>query len=188
MPAVKSLPPSLTIWWIDDGSQVSQGYLGEYGDGFKDVDHPTAAEINAGLNITCALTTDLTLGWTDRDTDDTRGLCDDSNVSNPTSKNYEGQLNVFLDRDPNKTEESIYNDVFKLFKKPLRSGYLVQRISKHPVRNPTAVDGDWVTIFKFYSGDPNVINDATAPLQMQPTFYPQGISSDGIVQVGSVGS
>jgi len=188
MAAVKSLPPSLTIWWVDEDDQTADEYIGTYGAGFADIDHPTAAEINAGINISCALTTDITLGWTDRDTDDTRGLCDDSNVATPTAKNYEGQLNVFLDKDPNKVAASIYNDVFYLLKKPLRSGYLVQRISKHPVNDPAAVDTDWVTIFKFLSGDPNVVNDASAPLQMQPTFYAQGRSSDGVVQVGSTGS
>jgi len=188
MAAVKALPPSLTIWWVDESDQTSLGYEGVHGAGFADIDHPAAAEINAGINISCALTTDLTLGWTDRDTDDTRGLCDDSNVATPTAKNYEGQLNIFLDRDPNKLDPSVYNDVMRLFKKPLRSGFLVQRISKHPVRDPLAVDDDWVTIFKFLSGDPNVINDATAPLQLQPTFYAQGQSSDGLVQVGSTGS
>lgn len=188
MAAVKSLPPSLTIWWVDEYDQTSEGYEGSFGEGFADINNPTAAEINAGINISCALTTDLTLGWTDRDTDDTRGLCDDSNVATPTSKNYEGQLNVFVDRDPNKTDESIYNEVLELFKKPLRSGYLVQRISKHPVNDPIAVEDDRVTIFKFLSGDPNIVNDATAPLQMQPTFYAQGQSSDGIVQVVGAGS
>jgi hypothetical protein len=173
---------------VDESDQTALGYEGVHGQGFADLDHPTAAEINAGLNISCALTTDIKLGWTDRDTDKTRGLCDDSNVETPTAKNYEGQLNIFLDRDPNKVDPSIYNDVLHLFRKPLRSGYLVQRISKHPVKDPTAVNGDWVTIYKFLSGDPNVINDATAPLQLQPTFYPQGQSSEGLVQVGSTGS
>jgi hypothetical protein len=188
MAAVKALPPNISIFWVDDGDQTTLGYEGVYGEGIVNVDAPTAAEINAGLNITCALTTDLTLGWTERDTDDTRGLCDDSNVANPTAKNYEGQLNIFVDQDPNKVDESIYNDVMRLFKKPLRQGYLVQRISKHPVRNPNIVDGDWVTVFKFLSGDPNVITDASAPLQLQPTFYPQGVSSDGLVQVGALAS
>ena len=61
MSAVKSLPPSLTIWWVDESDQTSLGYEGTYGAGFADLDHPTAAEINAGLNISCALTTDITL-------------------------------------------------------------------------------------------------------------------------------
>lgn len=179
------LPPSITVWWVDDGPQ-GDDYCGEYGNGFEDIDCPTSEEINAGLNISCAMTTDFTLGWTDRDTDDTRGLCDDAAVANPTAKNYEGTLNFFLDRDPNKdreTDPSIYNDVMALFRKPLRSGYLVQRVARHPRRDPEAETCDWVTIFKFFSGDPNILNDATAPIQMEITFYAQGQSSDGIVQV-----
>lgn len=183
MSAVKLLPPGVTIWWVDDGDQTAEGFTGTYGNGFVDISCPTAEEINAGLNISCALTTDITLGWTDRDTDDTRGLCDDAAVSNPTAKNYEGTLPFFLDRNPNKLEESIYNDAMELFKKPLRSGYLVQRIAKHPKIDPMAETADRVTIFKFLSGDPNILNDATAPIQMEVIYYPQGQSSDGIVQV-----
>lgn len=182
MSAVKALGPTVTIWWIDDGNQEEDCYTGQYGDGIENVSCPTSAEINAGVNISCAMTTDFDLGWEDRDTDDTRGLCDDAAVNNPTTKNYQAQLNFFLDRNPNKQEESIYNEVMQLFKKPLRSGYLVQRISKHPRKDPELAEGDWVTIFKVYSGDPNVLNDTDAPLQLQITFYPQGESSDGLVQ------
>lgn len=183
MAAIKMLPPSITVWWVDDGDQTDSGYEGVFGEGFEDISAPTSEEINAGLNISCAMTTDFTLGWTDRDTDDTRGLCDDAAVANPTAKNYEATLNFFLDRDPNKLDESIYNDVMMLFKKPLRAGYLVQRIAKHPRTEPEAESGDWVTIFKFFAGDPNILNDATAPIQMEITFYAQGESSDGLVQV-----
>lgn len=182
MAAVKMLPPSISVFWVDDGDQTDAGYEGVYGAGIANIDEPTSAEINAGINISCAMTTDFTLGWTDRDTDDTRGLCDDAAVANPTTKNFESTLNFFMDRDPNKADESIYNEVLELFKKPLRSGYLVQRIAKHPRRDPEVEPGDRLTIFKFYSGDPNILNDATAPIQMEVVFYPQGESSDGIVQ------
>lgn len=177
------LPPSITVWWVDDGDQTSECYIGTYGNGIANVDCPTSEEINAGLNISCAMTTEFTLGWTERDTDDTRGLCDDAAVANPTTKNYEATLAFFLDRNPNKEDESIYNEVMQLFKKPLRSGYLVQRIARHPAREPEAQEGDWVTIFKVFSGDPNILNDATAPTQLEVVFYAQGSSSDGLVQV-----
>lgn len=182
MPAVKMLPPNVAVFWVPDQNDDDCGRFPE-GDGIKDIDCPTAAEINAGYNISCAMTTDFTLGWTDRDTDDTRGLCDDAAVENPTTKNFEGQLNFFMDKNQDETD-SIYNTVRDLFDTPLQSGYLVQRIGKHPRRDPEVKDGDRVTIFKFYSGDPNIQNDATAPIQMQVQFYPQGESSNGIVQVG----
>ena len=174
---VKMLPPNVTVWWVPIPA------------GIANVNCPTAAEINAGVNISCALTTDLTLGWTERDTDDTGGLCDDANVANPTKKNYEGTLNFFLDRELGDAKpESVYNEALELFKTPLQPGYLVQRIGKHPRNVPDAADGDYITVFKFLSGDPNIVNDATAPVQMEVVFYAQGESSDGIVQVGICGS
>lgn len=170
---VKMLPPNISIWWVP------------IPEGIADIDCPTAAEINAGVNISCALTADLTLGWTERDTDDTGGLCDDANVSNPTKKNFEGTLNFFLDRDLGDANPlSVYNVALDLFKTPLQNGYLVQRIGKHPRRDPEAVDGDYITVFKMISGDPNILNDSSAPVQMEVVFYPQGESSNGIVQVG----
>jgi hypothetical protein len=171
------------VFWVDDGNQEEDCYSGHFGDGIENISCPTSAEINAGINISCAMTTELTLGWTDRDTDDTAGLCDDAAVENPTKKNYEAELNFFLDRNPNKKEESIYNEVMQLLKKPLRSGYLVQRIAKHPRKDPEVAEGDWVTIFKVYSGDPNIENSADAPIQMKVKFYAQGESSDGLVQI-----
>lgn len=175
MADVKMLPPNITIWWVPDPP------------GIADVDAPTAAEINAGTNISCAMTADFTLGWTDRDTDDTAGLCDDANVANPLRKNYEAQLTFFMDANIAAAGEvgdtSVYNKVFGLFKTPLKAGYLVQRIGKHPRKDPTAVADDWVTVFKVISGDPNILNDPGAPVQMQTTFYAQGVSSNGIVQV-----
>lgn len=169
--AKKMLPPNISIWWVPDPA------------GIANVDAPTAPEINAGINISCALTADITLGWTDRDTDDTAGLCDDANVANPLRKNYEGQLNFFLDADKD-DNTSVYNTAKDIFRTPLQLGYLVQRIGKHPRTYPNAADGDEVTVFKFLSGDPNIANDPSAPVQMQVTYYAQGVSSNGIVHVG----
>lgn len=189
--ALKLLPPSITIWWVPEDTAASPPLPG-----IANVNAPKATEINAGTNISCAMVADFTLGWTERDTDDTAGLCDDSNVSNPTRKNYEGTLTFFL--DANRADNtSIYNKVQDLFQLgmsaasppqpvPLRSGYLVERIRKRPgtVNTPdTAAVGDEVTVFKFLSGDPNILNDPAAPVQMEVVFYAQGVSSNGIVKV-----
>lgn len=173
--AKKLLPPNITVWWVPDPP------------GIANVNAPTAAEINAGTNISCAMAADFTLGWTERDTDDTAGLCDDANVQNPLRKNFEATLTFFLDEDPTDVT-SIYNTVREIFSTPLQAGYLVQRIGGHPRTSPLAVDGDLVTVFKVLSGDPNIINDPAAPVQMEIVFYAQGVSSDGIVVVGGTGS
>jgi hypothetical protein len=203
------LPPNLTVWWVPDPP------------GIVNVDAPKVAEINAGYNLSCAMTAAYTLGWTDRDTDATEGLCDDSNVKNPIRKNYDGKLTFFLDSTlgdktiqpwwpiipqspyppapPASPRNTLYNWAFLLFRNPvnvstnsLHAGYLVQRIGKSPKGTTTPTDyttaapaavGDYVTVFRFYAGDPSVKVDAKAPLQMEVSFYAQGLSSNGLVQV-----
>lgn len=169
--AQKMLPPNVSVWWVPSV------------DGIEDVNSPTAEEVNAGVDISCAITVDgFTLGWTDRDTDDSRSLCDTDNVENPTAKNVEADLTFFLDADF-ADNESVYNQAMELFETPLQRGYLVQRIGKNPNSEPLAASGDRVTVFDVLSGDPNIENDGSAPVRMQVRFYPQGTSSDGIVTV-----
>lgn len=167
----KMLPPNVSVWWVPATP------------GIDDIDNPAAAEINAGTNISCAIVDPYTLGWTDRDTDDSASICDDSNVETPTRKNYEGDLTFF--RDANMADiASVYNIAADLFRVPLQQGYLVQRIGKNPNVFPNVADGDEVSVFEFLSGDPNIVKDNDAPIQMQVRFYAQGRSSNGLVIVG----
>jgi hypothetical protein len=169
--ATKMLPPKITVWWVPATP------------GIEDIDAPTAAEINAGVDISCAITVDnFTLGWTDRDLDDSRSLCDVDNVENPTAKNVEADLTFFLDDDFD-DNTSVFNEAMDLFETPLQRGFLVQRIGKNPNTDPLAEAGDRVTVFDVLSGDPNIENDGDAPVRMQVRFYPQGQSSNGIVTV-----
>lgn len=170
--AVKMLPPNVTVWWVPDDAHG----------GIEDIDAPTAAEINAGTNISCAIVDPYTLGWTDRDIDDTASICDDSNVENPTRKNYEGDITFF--RDANMDDDtSVFNEARDLFRVPLQQGYMVQRIGKNPNDEPDAAEGDEVSVFLFLSGDPNIVKNNDAPVQMQVRFYAQGQSSNGLVDV-----
>lgn len=166
----KMLPPNVSVWWVPSTP------------GIADIDAPTAAEINAGTNISCAIVDPYTLGWTDRDTDDSASICDDSNVETPTRKNYEGDLTFFRDADMDDVA-SVFNIAADLFKTPLQQGFLVQRIGKNPNTFPTAAAGDEVSVFEFLSGDPNIVKDNDAPVQMQVRFYAQGRSSNGLVDV-----
>lgn len=167
---VKMLPPNIRVDWIPDPP------------GIEDINAPTAEELNAGENITCALTSaDYTLGWTDRDTNDDKSLCDDSNVQTPIYKNYEANLTAFRDADDTNTE-SVYNVFYDLFRTPLQSGYLVERVGKQ--HDEPYVDGDDVSIFKVISGDPRTLHNDGEPVKMQVAFLAQGQSSNGIVEVG----
>lgn len=165
------LPPNVSVYWVPAPP------------GIDDINAPTADEINAGVDISCAITVDnFTLGWTDRDLDDSRSLCDTDNVENPTAKNVEADITFFLDADF-EDNTSVFNEVMELFETPLQRGFLVQRIGKNPNSEPLVVAGDRVTVFDVLSGDPNIENDGTAPVRMQVRFYAQGQSSDGIVTV-----
>lgn len=172
----KMLPPNIRVDWIP----LTTGEEGT--SSIANVDAPTVEELNAGENITCAITSsDYTLGWTDRDTDDSKSLCDDSNVENPVYKNYEADLTFFRDANLD-NNESVYNLAYDLFKTPLQQGYLVERVGR-PNDEPY-VDGDEVSIFQVLSGDPRTMHEDGVPVRMQLRFYMQGRSSNGIVTVG----
>lgn len=170
----KMLPPNVTVTWVPGT------------DGIADINAPTAEELNTGDNITCAITSaDYTLGWTERDTDDSKSLCDDSNVQTPIYKNYEGNLTFFRDRDPSNTM-SVYNIAHNLFKTPMSYGYLVERVGK--LSDEEYVDGDEVSVFYFQAGDPRTVYEDGVAVRESVMYYPQGRSSNGIVNVGGTGS
>jgi len=174
---VKMLPPNISVLWVPGTESIA------------DINAPTAEELafavppgEGAVNITCAITqADFTLGFTERDTNDEKSLCDDSNVATPIYKNYEATLTFFRDQNM-ETVESVYNIAYELFRTPLQRGYLVTRVGK--LNDEPFVDGDHVQVFDFLSGDPvNVHNDGE-PVKMTVNFFPQGSSSNGYVIVG----
>lgn len=173
---VKMLPPAITVLWVP-GTE-----------GIADVNVPTALELDFetgdAVNITCAITqSDFTLGFTERDTNDDKSLCDSSNVETPIYKNYEGTLTFF--RDANADEVlSVYNIAYDLFRTPLQPGYLVVRVHDSKQATEPIVDGDHVQVFYFLSGDPMNVHNDGEPVKMTVNFYPQGQSSNGYVIVG----
>lgn len=173
---VKMLPPAITVLWVPGTDSIA------------DINAPTAAELDfeAGpaVNITCAITqSDFTLGFTERDTNDDKSLCDDSNVETPIYKNYEATLTFF--RDANADEVlSVYNIAYDLFRTPLQPGFLVTRVHDSKQATDPIVDGDHVQVFYFLSGDPMNVHNDGEPVKMTVNFYPQGRSSNGYVIVG----
>lgn len=166
----KMLPPNIRVDWVPGA------------DGIEDVNAPTTDELDAGTNISCAITQpDFTLGFTDRDTDDTKSLCDDSNFESPIYKNYEANLTFFRDRNIDEVE-SVYNEAYELFRTPLQPGYLVKRVG-YAYDEPYA-DGQDVQVFQVLSGDPVTMHEDGVPVRMQTRFYMQGNSSEGYVPVG----
>lgn len=154
----KLLAPNTTIWWVPTAGMAN--YLA-----------PTVAEINAGSNISCAIVTGYTLNPTDSDTDNTKSICDNSNVANPTFDNYEANLPLF--RSIVADSSGVYYVAFNLFKKPGAAGYLVRRIGKNNAA--VAAIGDYVSVFGVESDVPTDIeSDSGGPIQLSVPFLPQG--------------
>lgn len=176
---MKMLPPNIAVLWVPGP------------DGIADPNAPTEAELAFDLenpetgpayNISCAITqSDFTLGFTARDTNTDKSLCDDSNVETPIYKNYEGTLTFFRDADLDNVE-SVYNVAYELFKTPLSYGWLVVRVGKP--HDAPFVDGDDVQVFYFQAGDPTSVHNDNEPVKLTVPFMPQGRSSDGFVPVG----
>lgn len=158
MPSRKMLSPNTTIWWVPTAGVAN--YLA-----------PTAAEINAGTNLSCAIVTGYTLNATDSDVDNTKSICDNSNTSNPTFDNYDGNLTFF--RSIVADSSGVYWAAFNLFKNEGASGYLIRRIGKNNAA--VAAIGDTVSVFGFESDVPtDTESNAGGPIQLGVTFLPQG--------------
>lgn len=155
----KMMSPNTTIWWIPLAGIVNPL-------------NPTIAEINAGTNISCAIVTGFTLGATDSDTDDSKSICDDSNVQTPTFDNYEANLSFF--RSDLVAVTAVYNTAFNLFKTDRVEGYLVSRHGKASTLPLVATD--IISLFRVISDAPqDVEGDGGAPIQFTVPFLPQGV-------------
>lgn len=158
MASKKMLAPKTTLVWIPYAGMPN--YLA-----------PTAAQINAGTNISCAVQTGYSLNPTDPDTDDTKSICDNSNSENPTFDNYEGSLPIF--RGIRAETTGVYSQAYALFKKPDARGYLARRVGKP--NTATAAIGDTWSLFGFSTDVPQDIeSDAGGPIGMTVPLLPTG--------------
>ncbi len=154
----KMLSPNTTLWWIDTTGVANFSTI-------------TAAEINAGANISCAIQTGYTLNPTDSDTDDTKSICDNSNAANPTFKNYEGNFTIF--RSIIGETAGVFYVAYNLFKKPDHEGFLVRRLGK--ANTAVAAIGDTVSVFGFTNDVPgDVESDSGGPIGMTVPLLPTG--------------
>lgn len=154
----KMMSPNSTIWWIPFA-------------GITNPNAPTVAQITAGTNISAAIVTGYTLGATDSDTDDSKTITDEGNVSTPTFGNYEGSLSFF--RDGIGDTPTIFTTAYNLFKAGRVEGWLVSRHGYKSTVAPAA--GQIVSVFRFISDLPQDIEgDGGAPIQVTVPFRPQG--------------
>lgn len=156
----KMMSPKSTIVWTDEDAVV---------DPFK----PTVTEMNAAINISCAIVRGYTLNPTASDTDATASICDEGNVETPTYDNYEASLTFFHESDDEDTT-SVFKIATDLFKKKGARGHLWRRIGKKS--KELFVAGDEVEGFFVQSDNPQTIDggDSGGPIQMTVPFLQQG--------------
>lgn len=133
---------------------------------------PTATALNAGTNISCAVTRGYTMNPTDSDTDDTASICDTGNTKTRLFDNYEGELTMF--KDANSADgASVYNVAFALFKTPDQRVWIWRRLGKK--NTVTFSSGDVVEGFLFSNDRTRSVDGAdTGPIQFTVPLLPQG--------------
>lgn len=138
----------------------------------------SAAQLNAGKNISAAIVTGYTLGATDSDVDTSRTIVDEGSVETQTTENYEATLSAY--RDPIGTgtqaapeNATAFTEFYRMFKTPYAEGYLVSRHGKKATEPYVA--GDVVSVFRVKNDQlKEMEGDDNGPMQIQVEFFPQG--------------
>lgn len=163
----KMMSPNTTIWWIPFAGIAN--YLA-----------PTVAEITAGINLSAAIVTGYTLAATDSDTDDSKTIVDEGNVSTPTFGNYEASLSFF--RDGIGDAATAYTTANDLFTAGRVEGWLV---SRHGYKSTiAAATTQLVSVFGVVSDYHQVVEgDGGSPIQTTVPFKPTGKMSLNVALV-----
>lgn len=153
-----------------------------YPEAFVNPAKPTAAELNAQFdfganvgnmvfNVSCATLDDYTMNQSESDTDDTRTVCDEGEVSNATFMNYEVSLD-FL-RDESVTDAGIFNMAAELTRAPDRPFIAIKRIGKK--QNAAFVVGDHISLFGVDTDYTQDIVEGGSLLAHGARFKPTGL-------------
>lgn len=172
----KMMAPNTRIDFIPDG-------------GVADPLKPTAAELNAGTNLSPAITTGFTLGFTDSDTDDSKSIVDEANVATPTRDNYEANLTFFMapeSEDSADPVEIAYQEAEALFGGDQHvEGWLVLRIG-YKADVDYAADQE-VSLFRVISDIRRISSEDNAPIMMEVPFLAQGQGVNNVPVVAGGG-
>lgn len=119
----------------------------------EDPNNPTAAEINAGQNASCAVGKDgFNLGAGAPTTTADGALCDEGDLQVPTSKTYEAAMNVYRFFDPDTGQIDPAEDFFFQALKEFGSEVIVAYRDGGKPYNAEAEDGDEVSIYVLTAG------------------------------------
>lgn len=131
---------------------------------------PTASQGNMVFNVSCATKDDYTMNQTDSDTDDTKTVCDEGEVTTPTFQNYEVSLD-FL-RDKSVTDQGTFNLAAELGRSADRDFYAIKRVGK--AATEAFAIGDVLKIYSVKSDFPQDGVDSGALLTHGSRFKQSG--------------
>jgi hypothetical protein len=145
--------------------------------GIADPNAPTAAEINAGVNLDNAIAWEGTTfpSSTDSDDVDDRSLNDKGNATSRGFAAFEATLNFFR---PASTSDSTsdYGKAFQFFKTLRVPVYLVTRVAQRSatgVLTPAAA-GQWISVYKFITTTFVDDTEGDDSYKYEVGFMPQG--------------
>ena len=110
--------------------------------GIADPTEPTATELNAGVDITCAVVDGYTLGPTASDAISENAACDTANSSAPGRDNYEANLTLFR---PDDTDAGVYDDAKTALAGKGTVVWIAERISSEKGAADTFATADVLT-------------------------------------------
>lgn len=117
---------------------------------------------------------DFSLGATDSDDVEDRGITDVGNAISRGFANFEGTLSFFYDATITGDSTSDYVKAFQTFRTPRVFGYLVLRVAEKRWSDPLAA-GDRISVFRFIA---DIVTDDTEgddSVKFTVTFLPQGV-------------
>lgn len=149
---------NVTVWWVTSIADGAQ---------------PTAAEINAGLNISAAISwNNFELGSSGSADVDDRAITDAGNSVSRGFPDFGATLDFF--RDANQADSnSIYNQTFTLFRQPGILGYLVVRYGQ-ALPSTVAAAGQYVSVYKVLTDANSDDTEGDDSVKFEQTFLPQG--------------
>jgi|SRR5690625_361652 len=137
---------------------------------------PTLAMLNDPLSFHLSEAIawqDWELGATASDDVDDPGITDAGNATTRGFANYGGTLSFFRDRDWDTNPNSIYNQVYELFKTPRTRGYIVTRVAEKHWSEDYAV-GDRISVYRFIADVWTDDTEGDTSVKMTVEFLPQG--------------
>jgi hypothetical protein len=123
------------------------------GNAVADYRSPTAAEINAGIDITPAIAWEGTTFPTASESEDIddRSLRDKGNATSRGSAQYEATLSLFMP-DNNLDNVSDYGRAYNTLRVPRVPVIIVTRVLQAPEgQHKDAAAGEWVSVYRFLS-------------------------------------